>query len=316
MIRQPYMRPDSSTRGSPTWQATSSEPTSSLGSRVRGRIWPVERRHGQRHLQARQQPVHREGHAGQHEQCPRRDATVPQLLRAGTVCLKRSPREPGETQDELLRVCQTKRETRAFYNALAGVYDALATRTEAPVRQEGLDMLGVSRGERVLEIGFGTGRTLARVADAVGLEGHVYGVDLSDEMVRLTRELLRTHDLFASVGLTCADAERLPLASACVDAIFMSFVLELFDTPAIPVVLRECRRALRANGRIVVVAVSKQERAGLVLRAFEWTHRHFPNLVDCRPIYARAALETAGFRIERTVQRNMWVPVEIVLARR
>ena len=96
----------------------------------------------------------------------------------------------------------------------------------------------------------------------------------------------------------------------------MSFVLELFDTPAIPVVLRECRRALRANGRIVVVAVSKQERAGLVLRAFEWTHRHFPNLVDCRPIYARAALETAGFRIERTVQRNMWVPVEIVLARR
>ena len=135
-------------------------------------------------------------------------------------------------------------------------------------------------------------------------------------MVRLTRELLRTHDLFARVGLTCADAERLPLASACVDAIFMSFVLELFDTPAIPVVLRESRRALRTNGRIVVVAVSKQERAGLVLRAFEWTHRHFPNLVDCRPIYARAALETAGFRIERTVQRNMWVPVEIVLARR
>ena len=42
-------------------------------------------------------------------------------------------------------------------------------------------MLGVSRGERVLEIGVGTGRTLARVADAVGLEGHVYGVDLSDE---------------------------------------------------------------------------------------------------------------------------------------
>jgi demethylmenaquinone methyltransferase/2-methoxy-6-polyprenyl-1,4-benzoquinol methylase len=233
-----------------------------------------------------------------------------------TVCLKRSQREPGETQDDLLRVCRTKRETRAFYNAIAGVYDTLVNRTEAPVRQEGLDMLGVSRGERVLEIGFGTGRTLARLADAVGLEGHVHGVDLSDNMVRLTRDLLRKHDVFERAGLTCADAEHLPLASACVDAMFMSFVLELFDTPAIPAVLSECRRALRANGRIAVVAVSKQEREGLVLRVFEWTHRHFPNLVDCRPIYARRALETAGFRIERAVQRNMWVPVEIVLARR
>ena len=92
----------------------------------------------------------------------------------------------------------------------------------------------------------------------------------------------------------------------------MCFTLELFETPAIPKVLVECRRVLRSGGRIVVVAVSKEGRQGLVIQAFEWTHRHFPNLMDCRPIYARRALEANGFVIGDSLIDSMWVPVEIV----
>jgi demethylmenaquinone methyltransferase/2-methoxy-6-polyprenyl-1,4-benzoquinol methylase len=50
-----------------------------------------------------------------------------------------------------------------------------------------------------------------------------------------------------------------------------------------------------------------------VLRAFEWTHRHFPNLLDCRPIFVRRALEVANFEICDSKVEHMWVPVEIVL---
>ena len=51
-----------------------------------------------------------------------------------------------------------------------------------------------------------------------------------------------------------------------------------------------------------------------MLKAFEWTHRDFPNLMDCRPIYVRRALEAAGFSIDSTSVRveTMWVPVETV----
>ncbi len=219
--------------------------------------------------------------------------------------------------DEILRVFQTRAETRAFYDKIARVYDTLAERSEAPVRQRGLELLNVRPGETVLEIGCGTGRSLAELAERIGRGprgGGLIGLDLSRGMLGQSRELL---DGRAPVLLVVGDATRLPLAGDAVDAIFISFTLELFDTPEIPAVLAECRRVLKPNGRMVVVGMSKEgPGGGAMVKVFEWTHRHFPNFVDCRPIYVRRALEQAGFAIGEVDRMDMWVPVEVVLASR
>ena len=167
-------------------------------------------------------------------------------------------------------------------------------------------------GERLLEIGFGTGHVLAELAKAVGPTGKVFGIDISENMLAEAKAVVEQEQLADRVSLVCGDAEQLPYDPDSMDGIFMCFTLELFDTPDIPMVLAECKRVLRPGGRLVVVAVSKEGPQGLVIRAFEWTHRHFPNLMDCRPIYARRALEAAGFIIEDHSVQTMWVPVEIV----
>lgn len=113
--------------------------------------------------------------------------------------------------------------------------------------------------------------------------------------------------------LKCGDAEQLPYEADSIDGIFFSFTLELFDTPELPKVLAECKRVLRPGGRLVVVAVSRESKHGVMLELYEWTHKHFPNLMDCRPIYVRRALEAAGFKIKEADVESMWVPVEIVL---
>jgi len=65
-----------------------------------------------------------------------------------------------------------------------------------------------------------------------------------------------------------------------------------------------------------VVGISKEGKQGIAVKAFEWTHRHFPNLMDCRPVYVRRALEAGGFHIDDVTVGHMWVPVEIVRAKK
>ena|GEM_PF-28896 len=217
--------------------------------------------------------------------------------------------EPG-----VLRVLQSKDETKAYYNKIAKVYDLLAEHSEQPMRERGIAKLAPQPGEKVLEIGFGTGHCLIELANAVGPSGQVYGIDISEEMLKLSRTLLEKEGLAERVDLTCGDAEQMPFAENSLDAIFTSFTLELFDTPEIPNVLAECQRVLKPGGRLVVVAMSKQGKQGAILKVYEWTHKHFPNLMDCRPIYVRRAVEAAGLKVQEVDIESMWVPVEIVLA--
>jgi ubiquinone/menaquinone biosynthesis C-methylase UbiE len=216
-------------------------------------------------------------------------------------------------QAPVLRVFQSKAQTKAFYNKISRFYDALSDRSEAPVRKAGLDLLKPIAGERILEIGFGTGHTLAALAQAVGSEGVAFGLDLSDQMVRLTKKGLAEAGLLENTRLRCGDAAQLPYAENTMDAVFMSFTLELFDTPEITKVLSECRRVLKTDGRIIVIGMSKEGEHEPFIGVFEWAHRHFPNFIDCRPIYVREALEDAGFKIRKALRKRMWIPVEIVL---
>lgn len=213
-----------------------------------------------------------------------------------------------------LRVLQTKDETRAFYDKISAVYDLLAEHSEGPVRRGGIEKLALAPGAHVLEIGYGTGHSLVQLAETVGVEGRVFGIDLSTGMQARAQERIDQAGLSSRVELRAGDAIHLPYAGAGMDAVFMSFTLELFDTPEIPLVLAECRRVLREYGRIGVVSLTKEGHHDLAVEAYEWTHRHFPNLLDCRPIFVARALAEAGFKILDATITKMWVPVEIVIA--
>jgi ubiquinone/menaquinone biosynthesis C-methylase UbiE len=218
---------------------------------------------------------------------------------------------------QITRVTRSKSTARSAYDRLSHVYDRLAGSSETPLMRLGLEMLAVQMGESVLEIGSGTGKALLELSTQVGDSGRVYGMDLSRGMLQVAHIRLASAGMLKRTSLLEGDGARLPYESGSVCAVFLSFTLELFDTPEIPLVLAECQRVLQPEGRLGVVSMLKTEQPGWIVRLYEWFHESMPAYVDCRPIDGGGMIQAAGFRLEKRQVRSMWgLPVELVVARK
>ena len=121
--------------------------------------------------------------------------------------------------NSILRVHRTKAEAQVSYDRMSRWYDLLAGIAERRYKTAGLEMLAAQPGERVLEIGFGTGACLLPLAEGVGTSGKVAGIDLSPGMLAVAERKLEKAGLRERVELTLGDAARLPFPNAAFDAV-------------------------------------------------------------------------------------------------
>ena len=104
-------------------------------------------------------------------------------------------------------------------------------------------------GERILEIGPGTGYYTLDMAEWVGPEGRVEIFDLQQEFLDHTGRRAAERGL-ANVVPTQGDATALPFEDGSIDAVVLTAVLGEIPDPV--AALREIRRVLKPGGRLVV----------------------------------------------------------------
>ena len=186
-----------------------------------------------------------------------------------------------------------------------------------PARETGQTALALQPGQHVLEIGFGTGNSILDLANTVGANGHVCGIDVSPGMLEVATKKIADAGLGDRVELQVGDARELPYPDASFDAAFTSFTLELFPLEEIPGVLAQVSRVLKPGGRLGVVSmasVKPDQHASMLEKTYIWMHQHFPHIVDCQPIDAAGFVQQAGLQVlsEQTVE--IWsMPVAIVV---
>lgn len=109
--------------------------------------------------------------------------------------------------------------------------------------------LALQPTDRVLEIGFGHGRTLDRVARQL-TAGFAAGVDLSETMVRMTARRCRGLVTAGRVTLHQGDSTRLPFPAAHFNKAYSVHTLYFWSHPEEH--LREIHRVLRSGGHLAL----------------------------------------------------------------
>jgi SAM-dependent methyltransferase len=110
-----------------------------------------------------------------------------------------------------------------------------------------LEVVAARPGERVLDVGCGTGAVTVALARAVGAEGSVVGLDLSRQMLEVARSRAAAAGL-GNVELWHGDAQVSDLTAAEADALVSRFGLMFFTDP--PEAFANLATALRPGGRV------------------------------------------------------------------
>ena len=120
---------------------------------------------------------------------------------------------------------------RRRYDHLASIYPLFNVLFWLPlkVRAKAVKQLELKPGDKVLEVGCGTGRNLRRLVEAVGPTGEVFGVDCCDAMLAKARELSNRHR-WHNVKLWQEDATEMRLP-APVDGVLFSLSYTVIPKP-------------------------------------------------------------------------------------
>jgi arsenite methyltransferase len=174
-------------------------------------------------------------------------------------------------------------------------------------RHEVLKALQLTAGESVLDIGSGPGLLAAEMAEAVGPQGRVCGIDASESMLAMARQRCAAYPWceFQKAGATA-----LPYSDASFDVAVSTQVYEYVRD--IPAALAELHRVLRPSGRALildtdygslVIHTEHPARMARILSAWDehFVHPHLPRVLS-------RELREAGFAIRHRAAIPMFNP--------
>ncbi|HSS19322.1 MAG TPA: methyltransferase domain-containing protein [Pyrinomonadaceae bacterium] len=152
-----------------------------------------------------------------------------------------------------------------------------------PVGEQAIELMAIALNARVLDVGCGSGWASRLMAEKAAA-GKVIGIDISDEMVRLSTE---TSSSFANIEFHLASAEKLPFADTeFSDAFSMESIYYYADMLT---ALKEIKRVLAPGGQFVTVVDLYREN----IPSHQWIDQlkvpvQLLSVADYRSLFERA----------------------------
>jgi len=187
---------------------------------------------------------------------------------------------------------------KAAYRRYAKVYDAVFGPVLQPGRKAVLEALQCRPGDRVLEVGVGTGLSLPLYPPFVRLTG----VDLSREMLEKARARVARRGLANVDGLHEMDALAMDFPDASFDKVVAMYVVSVVQEPAL--LLRELHRVCKPDGEIFIV--NHVRSSNPVVGALERSLARFSDQLGFHPDFELHSLVNGSARVEHVSSINFF----------
>lgn len=148
----------------------------------------------------------------------------------------------------------------------------------APVADILIDRADVRAGERIVDIGCGCGAIAIALAEKIGPEGHVLGVDVSAPMLQRARQVAPKG---APVDFMLADATIYPFEPTSADLLVSRFGVMFFAEPAVS--FANMRKVLRPSGRLTFVCWREPRENPWLMTPLQAVYQHVPKLPQLGP---------------------------------
>jgi SAM-dependent methyltransferase len=143
----------------------------------------------------------------------------------------------------------------------------------APVAEIMINRAKTKAGERIVDVGCGSGATTIALAQKVGPNGHVLGIDISAPMLARARQLSPNG---APVEFVLADATIYPFEPASFDLLASRFGVMFFAEPALS--FANMRKALRPSGRLAFACWREPRDNPFFMAPLQAVYKHVPKL--------------------------------------
>lgn len=204
---------------------------------------------------------------------------------------------PSEDLDRAVGTLdQRTRETRRFFDAIAGDWQAMRREVLGDLDLEGLILARLPACPAIADLGCGSGELLPALTAKAP---RVIGVDGAPAMLELARRRVG-----AGVSLRVGELEHLPLADQEANAAVVSLTLHHLSDPASG--LREAGRVLASGGLLVVVDFMKHDSE--LMRS-----RFGDRWLGFEPEEIQSWLEQAGFQVRSMEQYTVKLGLSLVL---
>lgn len=193
---------------------------------------------------------------------------------------------------------ESSEQVSRAYQSFAPWYDAFYGAILSPGRRAAVHGMGLRPGDRVLEVGVGTGLSLSAYPDDV----RVSGIDIAPEMLERAQRRVTQQGLTQIDELKVMDARDLHYPDGYFDVVVAMYLISVSPNPQ--QVVAEMRRVCRPGGLIVIVNHFRTESR--LIRGLEAVLRPLHRKVNySAELEQTAFIQQSGLQVEQMAKANI-----------